>query len=290
MILFAFLGIFSAYYRVLAKEAFKCAFGLSEGCSTNLDKRFKIKVVAKLSRISPMLAKFTLRNFKVISYCFVVLVLLLTSYLGYAGYNFYRYGNCNGPGSGEFCMFDINAKYSSITSCNADTGDAKCNGLNEGLFVKTGSGRKVYLFYSYNCNKSKDVYYKLKALQKSHNLSIVYVPIPTINNTILNQLSYCVFKIDGMKRFDEYNNLMFQKANKLAIGKSINSLALIKTLSSKGFNIEKYSNCLNSEIFNNQSKNLKLLSIPGTPIVYIKYKDLILLGDKPKRVYELNIW
>jgi len=56
---FSFLGIFSSYYRKLAKEAFKCALGkpIDKRCEVAFSKKIKSKVVAKISKLSPKLSK-----------------------------------------------------------------------------------------------------------------------------------------------------------------------------------------------------------------------------------------
>ena len=50
-------------------------------------------------------ARFVFKRFELLSWIFTILLIASMIYSGYAGYNFVRYGNCNGPGE-EFCIFD----------------------------------------------------------------------------------------------------------------------------------------------------------------------------------------
>ena len=75
LIVFGFLSIFSVKYRPLAKEAFECVFKLIrlKPCDSEFDQKVKSKVTAKLLRKNTTIAKFTYKNFKLISLFFVVL-------------------------------------------------------------------------------------------------------------------------------------------------------------------------------------------------------------------------
>src|SRR3989344_7582794 len=104
---FALLGIFSLKYRMLAKEAFRCLFrtAMLKPCDTGLDMRIKSKFTAKLMWW-PALAKGFYRYFEIISWIFVILLVGSTIAVGYGLYNYVNYGNCNGPESSAFCIFN----------------------------------------------------------------------------------------------------------------------------------------------------------------------------------------
>lgn len=103
---FAVLGIFSLKYRRLAAEAFDCVLRrvTFRPCVSRLDERIKAKIVSKVLPKNPALAKFINRNFEVISWIFVILTLVSLFFAAQGLWNFYIYGNCNGP-AGGFCIY-----------------------------------------------------------------------------------------------------------------------------------------------------------------------------------------
>ncbi len=117
LIVFAVLAIFSAKYRPLAKEAFSCVFLKLRlrPCQSGLDRRVRMAVVMPFADKMPRFAKFLHKYFSVFSTIFVVLTILSFGYMIYGGVNYALYGNCNGPGSTGFCIFDPNGPQTSET-------------------------------------------------------------------------------------------------------------------------------------------------------------------------------
>jgi thiol-disulfide isomerase/thioredoxin len=111
------MGIFSARYRELAKEAFSCFFKTIQlkPCDTKLDQRIKSKLIASLMRYSPGLAKFTYKNFAVLSWVFTLLFFASMAYSAYSVYNLLVYGSCN---PGGFCIFNPGANVTNDNVCN----------------------------------------------------------------------------------------------------------------------------------------------------------------------------
>jgi len=95
LIVFSVLGIFSMRWRKLAKEAFDCVF---RPCVTKLDQRIKSKLTAKLMKRTPALARFTYKNFKVLSWIFTIAFFASLFYSAYGIFNLITYGSCE-PGS-----------------------------------------------------------------------------------------------------------------------------------------------------------------------------------------------
>ena len=106
MVVFGILGLFSARYRSLAKESFRCAFRLLvlKPCDTNLDQRIKSKLTARLLKRSPKTARFIYRNFTLLSVIFVILFFASLGYSAYSVYNLIAHGTC-APGSNN-CIFN----------------------------------------------------------------------------------------------------------------------------------------------------------------------------------------
>ncbi len=108
LIVFAVLGVFSARYRTIAREAFDCVFRrvTLRKCTSGLDKRLKSQITGKLMRRSPRAGRIVFRNFEVISWIFTVALILSLGYSAYSVYNLFVFGNCNGPIPDAFCAFD----------------------------------------------------------------------------------------------------------------------------------------------------------------------------------------
>ncbi|MCK4589753.1 MAG: hypothetical protein KAT77_04870 [Nanoarchaeota archaeon] len=102
------LGLFSVKYRKLSWEAFDCVFRMAtlRKCRSDFDQRVKAKIVGKLMRRTPRTAGFIYKKFVLLSWIFVVLFLLSLAGSGYSLYNYIAYGNCNGPDSSAFCVFN----------------------------------------------------------------------------------------------------------------------------------------------------------------------------------------
>ncbi len=108
LIVFGILGIFSAKYRIIAKEAFNCVFKkiTLQKCDTGLDTRLKSQITGSFMRWSPKIGRILYRYFEVFSWIFLILTLATLFFMGQGIYNFIAYGNCNGPNSNQFCIFD----------------------------------------------------------------------------------------------------------------------------------------------------------------------------------------
>ena len=107
-VVFGILGIFSAGYRKIAKEAFDCVFRrvTFRKCTTGLDKRLKSQITGKLIKKNPKIAKFVYKRFEILSWVFTILLIASVAYSAYGLYNYAVYGNCNGD-TGGFCIYDV---------------------------------------------------------------------------------------------------------------------------------------------------------------------------------------
>ncbi len=114
LLVLAILALFSARYRPLAREALDCVFRrvTLRKCTTGLDKRLRAMVTGRLVASHPGAARFLHRHLEVLAWLFVVLIVGSTANLGYGFYNYYHYGNCNGPTGTGFCVFDPSGKHS----------------------------------------------------------------------------------------------------------------------------------------------------------------------------------
>lgn len=126
LVVFGILGIFSARYRALAKEAFDCVFRkvTFRPCATNLNQRIRAKIVAKIFIRSPKAAGFVKRYFEPLSWAFTLLMLGSAVLTVQSGYNLYKYGTCT-PSDPGACVF-APAGDKTTTSCGSPGCEAGC--------------------------------------------------------------------------------------------------------------------------------------------------------------------
>lgn len=106
LVVFGVLGIFSARYRLYARQAFDCVFRriTLRKCETSFDRKMKMKVVSKLSAKSAAAGRFVYRHFELISWFFTVLFFASLAFTLVVVYNMVTYGTCD-PNSTS-CIFE----------------------------------------------------------------------------------------------------------------------------------------------------------------------------------------
>lgn len=109
LILFAFMGIFSAKYRKWAREAFGCVVRrvTLRPCKTEFNEKVRAKITSKLLRRHIGLARFTHKHFESISWTFTI-VLFVSLFISALGtFNLLVYGTCD-PSNPDSCPFTFN--------------------------------------------------------------------------------------------------------------------------------------------------------------------------------------
>ena len=105
--IFGILGIFSAKYRAYAKEAWRCLKRqvTLRPCDTDFDKKMRAKLAGKFMRF-PSLSRTVYKIFPALSWAMVIMLFAGIYWTGVGVYNTIQFGNCNGPGSHDFCIFN----------------------------------------------------------------------------------------------------------------------------------------------------------------------------------------
>ena len=183
--IFGILGIFSAKYRTYAKEAWRCLKRqvTLRPCDTDFDKKMRAKAAGKFMKF-PKLSRAIYKAFPAFSWAMVIMLFVSIYWTGVGLYNTVQYGNCNGPGSHEFCIFnpfessDMHEKVSKMSpvavSDDPSIGDPNSSVqiVEVGCFMcpytKNSESIRQQLMIKYNGNVSFT--FKAFALPK-HNLS-----------------------------------------------------------------------------------------------------------------------
>jgi len=99
LVVFSVMSIWSAKYRRLAKEAFKCVRKtlMLSPCDMAFEQKVKAKVTAKLLNISPTLARGFYQNFRIFAWAFTASFFVSLFITAYSFYNYAVYGSCD-PG------------------------------------------------------------------------------------------------------------------------------------------------------------------------------------------------
>lgn len=101
LLVFSVMSLWSAKYRPLAKQAFKCftkTLTLSP-CDMAFEQRVKAKVTAKLLKVWPALARLFYSNFRIFAWIFTLSFFISLGYTVYSFYNFAVYGSCEPGGT-----------------------------------------------------------------------------------------------------------------------------------------------------------------------------------------------
>lgn len=105
LIVFGILGIFSASHRHLAKEAILCVLRrlAFRPCQAGVGEILKGKIIGWLLRRQSPLAGWAYKHFEILSWIFVILMIVSTVYTARGIYFYARYGTCD-PAHPEKCF------------------------------------------------------------------------------------------------------------------------------------------------------------------------------------------
>lgn len=178
---FAFLSIFSAKYRPLAREGFECVFKTItlRPCDTGMDDRIKAHFVSETLKYSPMAARLLNNHFTLVSWIFVILTIGSFAYSAYGVYNFYYYGNCDGPTSitGVCVLNDITGDYGRFSEPKDLIAPTTLDGITAG---KPDADVVIVEFGCFTCPYTKQAESAVTQIVEDYSDSVYYVfkPFP----------------------------------------------------------------------------------------------------------------
>lgn len=151
LIVFGILAIFSAKYRVIAKEAFECVFKriTLRKCTTGVDKRLKAQITGNLMRKNMRIGGFIYRHFEAISWFFTILLLASIFFSARGLYNYAVYGTC---GDG-FCI------YSALGNIGSECDETNQTNATLGVydsFAKCLTSKGIKMYGAYWCGHCKN--------------------------------------------------------------------------------------------------------------------------------------
>jgi protein-disulfide isomerase len=227
LIVFGILGIFSAKYRIIAKEALGCTFKkiTLRKCDTGLDVRLKSQITGSFLKFSPRVGKIIYRYFEWFSWFFLILTLVTLFFMGQGIYNFAVYGNCNGP-QGGFCIYDplgtikpANVTESSVCSIPGHVMNKTLTVppiyLEHEAYIGDKNAKVVIVeFGCYSCHYTKEAESTVKKIIQNYGGQILYIykdfplSITHPNALLAAEASHCALEQDKEKYW-EYRDYLF---------------------------------------------------------------------------------
>lgn len=294
LVVFSILGIFSAKYRIIAKEAFDCVFRriTLRKCTSGLDKRLKSQITGTLMRKSPNVGRFIYKNFELISWFFTILLIASLLQSGVSVYNFAMYGNCNGPGSDEFCIFDPLASSGisqEISQCHVDGLEPDKSKLiapqinNSASFGNNDSKIKIIEFGCYTCEytrKAEPAYQKIRE-DYGDKVEFVYknFPILSHNNSYEAAIAAECVREQDEGEFWKYHEILF------VYEQEFSNDAFLKLSSGLNIDQEVFEQCVinqgSKETVDRDIQDGYASGIYGTPTLFVNNDSLV--GPKSYR-------
>jgi len=289
LVVFGILGIFSAKYRTIAKEAFDCVFRkiTLRKCDSRLDLRLKAQITGKLMKRHQGLGRQIYKHFEIIAWIFTILMFVSLFYTGQGIYYFAKYGNCNGPNSNSFCIFDplhsLNNNDDSGNICSApgfeENKTLSFTGLiDDKPFLGNENASIVIVeFGCFACPNTKVAVPEVNKMINTYGdiVKLVYFdfPIPTHQFSYESSLASSCILINDVDKYWNYNSKLFDNQGKF-------SEALFRDLAIKvGADVNKFDVCIQT----NQSKKIVdsdyqegiNSNIYGTPTFFINGKPYV---------------
>lgn len=286
LVVFGILGLFSAKYRAIAREAFDCVFRriTLRKCTTGLDKRLKSKITGKFTRKHPGIGKAVYRHFEAISWIFTIVLILSLSYSVYSVANLFIYGNCNGPIPDAFCVFDPFKSGGHGESCTFEGVAGEITGTlqvhPDDPVIGPGNARVTIIEAGcFSCPYTKEAVPVVKQLisHYGNNIRFVYKDFPMSSTHHEAQeaaeASHCAHE---QGRYWEYHDLLFENQGKTSFG---NLVGFAEDLS---LDVDQFSECLASHKYKSKVDSdfaeAFAIGVYGTPTFFIN--DQVIVGPK----------
>ncbi|MFH1521247.1 MAG: thioredoxin domain-containing protein [Candidatus Micrarchaeota archaeon] len=275
---FAVMSIFSAKYRPLAREGLKCVFKTLtlKPCDTGLDDRIKAKLVSGLLKFSPGAARLLNKQFVVFSWLFVILTVASFAYTVYGFYNFYVYGNCDGPGSTNSCVLnDITGDYGRFSEPTDLIAPTSYNGINSG---NQNASLVIVEFGCFTCPYTKKAETVVNELMNEYDGEIYYVfkPFPLPNHDYSSDAANAVLCARDQGKHFEFQKEIFRQQDVC----TTDGIIAIKNIAEDvGLNMTEFNRCYdNNETEEELAEYVqqgKDAHIYATPTFFINGKPVI---------------
>ena len=288
--IFAILGIFSVKYRKLTSDALDCLFRTItlRKCRSGLDEKIKSDVTGTVLRYSPKTAKFVYKHYKVLSWI-VLIIFIWSFYVSAVGlYNYVSYGNCNGPESTDFCIFDITGENSKISELDI-TIPSKIvyPSLEEDdpIIGEKEAELTIIEFGCYMCPYTKKAeptiqevldYYEGKI---NFQFKTFYIP----HHNLSYKAALAANCAQEQDKYIEYHNTLLDLQDQIT-----NDFSFFSIATNLGLDTEQFKECFYNDRYKKEIDSDTLMGlhagVVGTPTFFINEQKIV--GPKPFKTFK----
>ncbi len=272
---FAVMSIFSAKYRPLAKEGFRCVFRtlMLKPCDTGLDEKIKSQLVSSLLRF-PALAKFVNKQFTVLSWIFVILSVASFAYMIYGAYNFWQFGNCEGPDVVNACVLnDLTGDYGRFSAPTDLVTPTSYAGLAYG---NPNAPHKVIEFGCFTCPYTKKAEDTVQQLLKRNDVYYVFKPFPLPNHNYSFEAAQAVLCARNQGKEWELRERIFDQQE---VCSADGTIAIKEIANKSGLDMVVFNNCYDTNATAQELQKYvqegKGAHIYATPTFFVNGKPLV---------------
>jgi len=279
LVVFGILGIFSAKYRALALEAFDCVFRriTLRKCNTSFDKKMKMKISSKLLQAHEGLGKFVFRHFEALSWLFTLLMIASMVFSAVGIYNFWAYGNCNGPNSSGFCIYQaaFGDSNSAAPTPESLVAPASLDGVSLG---NPNAEVTVFEFGCFSCPYTKAMWPETRQLFEKYGgrIHFVWKFFPLENHPFSRQAAEAAACAANQGKFLEFGTALFDNQDRF---KAEGVSTILGLAGSAGVDGQKLRECYfagnGSALVENNLAGGKEAGIYGTPTYFIGGKAFV---------------
>lgn len=298
LIILSALGVFSARYRGLAKEALDCVLRrvTLRPCITGFDEKMKSRILGSVINRSETAARLLNRNFELLAWVFFLLVLGSGAYSLRGLYLFYVTGSCSGFNQESFCILDPTGESNQVTafsqSCKEtppSPADLTLKGVDLSAFptLNHGAPGKIVLIGCYGCSHTRKIYAPLKKLAQSSGAQFVFVDYPAkVATPLTARLGECVYQSDREKYW-RLNDALFAAAPEKLDDPSFAR----QVVTQLGLDWREMNRCLDGHatraLLDRRMEEIAKTRVYGTPTVFVG--NQVFIGPKPERVYAIAL-
>ncbi|MCX5841146.1 MAG: thioredoxin domain-containing protein, partial [Deltaproteobacteria bacterium] len=278
----AVMSVFSAKYRPLARDGFQCVLRTVtfRPCDTTLEQRIKAEVVSSVLGYSPWVAKTINAHFTFFSWFFLLLTVASLAYSAYGIYNFYLYGNCDGPKAIGACILnDITGDYGRFSEPKDLIPPTEMDGITDG---NRSAKVTIVEFGCFTCPYTKQAESTMEKLLAEYNGSIYYVfkPFPLPNHENSREAAKAVLCARNQGKHWELQEEIFAHQGECSVD---GTLEIKDLAASAGLDMAAFSQCYdNNETVAELDRYIqqgKDAHIYATPTFFINGKPIV--GPKP---------
>jgi len=238
--IFGVLGIFSTKYRRYFRESLHCMKRqvTFRPCDTQFDHEMKSKIAASAGKKSERLGRFIYKRFALLSWIMIIMLVASIALIGLGVYNYFAFGNCNGPNSSDFCIFGVLGGNPEERIASLKTIDTR-NGIEAG---SPNAPVKIIEVGCFSCPYTKSAEsLRLQILEKyGGNVSFVFKDMPLPSHNLSRELAEAAKCANEQNAYWEYHDKLFEQQENMTEQKMKDIAAGI------GMNASQFNSCLDS--------------------------------------------